>query len=780
VRSMRRAAVFGSVTTVVVLGALSLTTGLGMAGWLAGLAAGWTTTALLGIGRIHSGTRAILPPDWVTLTRALLAAGVAALVADSFGRPLPVVALIVLAAVALVLDAVDGPVARRTGTATPFGARFDGEVDAFLILVLSVAVARDYGGWVLAIGLARYVLLVAGWAIRWLAAPLPFRYWGKVVAAVQGIVLAAAATGWLPRLVGMLAVGAALVLLTESFGRSVAWLYRTGAPPRARTVVRAGTALLAGAVLWAALVAPDRLGRLTPAAFARIPVEGLALVAVGLLLPRRPRRVVAAVAGLALGLLTVVKVFDAGFYANIGRPFDPLLDWGSLPPAIGVVRDSIGAGVTDVLVVLVALALLLLVALVTASAIRVSTVTARHRRRSAGGVAVLGVVWAVSVALSLQLVPGTPLASRATADLAAAKVRNSTAALADRQRLAAAISAPDPYADIPSASLLSGLRGKDVIVAFVESYGQVAVQGTTFSDGVDAVLRRGTATLARAGYSARSAWLDSPTFGGISWLAHSTLQSGLWIDSQRRYDQLVASQRFTLSDAFGKAGWRTVSDIPSDDEAWPAGTSFYHYDRLYDRRDVGYHGPAFSYASMPDQYSLAAFQRLELQAGHRSVMAEIDLVSSHIPWTPLPHLVPWDRLGDGSIFDGMPAQGLTPAVAWRDRETVRRLYGQSIQYSLQSLVQWVTRLHDDNLVLLVLGDHQPWNEVSGDHANHVVPVSVVTSDPAVLARTDSWQWEDGLLPSPAAPMWPMDAFRNRFLDAFSIPVPTAFALPPSR
>src|SRR6185312_4254117 len=135
-----------------------------------------------------------------------------------------------------------------------------------------------------------------------------------------------------------------------------------------------------------ALVAPDRLGQLTPAAFARIPVEGLVLVAVGLLLPRRPRRVVAAVAGLALGLLAVVKVFDAGFYANIGRPFDPLLDWGSLPPAIGVVRDSIGGGVTDVLVVLIGLALLLVVALVAASAIRVSAVTARHRRRSAGGV----------------------------------------------------------------------------------------------------------------------------------------------------------------------------------------------------------------------------------------------------------------------------------------------------------------------------------------------------------------------------------------------------------
>jgi hypothetical protein len=363
-----------------------------------------------------------------------------------------------------------------------------------------------------------------------------------------------------------------------------------------------------------------------------------------------------------------------------------------------------------------------------------------------------------------------------TAGLAVAQVRNATAAVHDQQGFESAIHGADPYAGIPAADLLSGLRGKDVLVVFVESYGQVAVQGTSFSPGVDAVLRSGTASLNRAGYFSRSAFLDSPTFGGISWLAHSTLQSGLWVDNQQRYDQLMASSRLTLTTAFGKAGWRTVSDIPSDDRTWPQGVSFYHYDRLYDRRDVGYRGPTFSYASMPDQYSLAAFQRLELAPGHRPVMAEIDLVSSHTPWTPLPRMVPWDRLGDGSVFDPMPAQGLTPAAAWRDPATVRRLYGESVQYSLRALVSWVTRSHDDNLVLVMLGDHQPATTVSGAGANHRVPISLVAHDPSVLLRTASWHWQDGLLPSPAAPVQPMDAFRNEFLAAFST-VPRSLALP---
>jgi hypothetical protein len=125
-------------------------------------------------------------------------------------------------------------------------------------------------------------------------------------------------------------------------------------------------------------------------------------------------------------------------------------------------------------------------------------------------------------------------------------------------------------------------------------------------------------------------------------------------------------------------------------------------------------------------------------------------------------------VGDGSVFDVMPAQGLTPKVAWQNSETVRQLYGQSVQYTMQALVSWVSCLHDENLVLVVLGDHQPSTTVSGPGADHQVPISLVSADPAVLDRVSAWDWQDGLLPSPTAPVWRMDAFRNRFLDAFGI------------
>ena len=779
-RTVRLGALLGTLVTPILLGVLSLATGLSVAGWIVGLAAGWTMTALLVAGRARHEPPGILPPDWVTLTRALLIAGVAGLVADSFTRTTQVTAIVVLASVALVLDAVDGQVARRTGTETPFGGRMDGEVDAFLILVLSVEVARDYGGWVLAIGVLRYAFLVAGWALPWLAAPLPSRYWRRLVTTVQGVVLTIVASGVLPRAVSMVALGIALVVLAASFGECVVWLYRAGADPVTRRVLGRLTAVGAGVVVWGALVAPDRLELLTPAAFLRIPIEGLVLVAIALLLPARPRRIVAIVAGLLLGLLAVFKVFDVVLYQEFARPFDPVLDWGNVGPAVGVIRDSIGTLATGVALVLVLLGLALIVALITVAAVRLTSATARHRRNSAGGIAVLGLVAAVAVTLSLQVSPGEPLASTSAARLAASQVHAAQMSVRDRQQFERTIQASDPYASIPTSELLTGLRGKDVIIAFVESYGQVAVQGTSFSPGIDAVLRSGTTALMQAGYQTRSAFLTSPTFGGISWLAHSTLQSGLWVDNQQRYNQLVVSNRYTLSDAFKQAGWRTVSDVPSDDQTWAPGTMFYHYDKRYDRRNVGYRGPMFSYSSVPDQFTLAAFQRLELQPGHSPVMAEIDFVSSHAPWTPQPRIVPWEQLGDGSVFNPMPAQGLAPSVAWRDASTVRALYGQSIQYSMTALTQWITRLHDPNLVMIVLGDHQPSTTVSGAGANHEVPISIITPDPKVIADIASWNWQSGLLPGPNAPVGSMDAFRNRFLSAFSSTSQPPAALAPPR
>jgi hypothetical protein len=282
------------------------------------------------------------------------------------------------------------------------------------------------------------------------------------------------------------------------------------------------------------------------------------------------------------------------------------------------------------------------------------------------------------------------------------------------------------------------------------------------------VLDRGTSQLRSAGFSARSAFLTSPTFGGLSWLAHATMQAGVRVGRQGQYDRLVKRDRVTLSLAFKRAGWRSVAAQPANSTAWPEGASFYHYDAVHDQRSLGYRGPRFGWPPMPDQYALLALERLELAKHDRApLFAEVDLTSSHMLWKRIPRLIPWEDVGDGSIFGRIAAQQQsTAAEILGDAKRARAAYGRSIEYSLRALFSFVRRYGDDKLVLVVLGDHQPIAQVSGHGASHDVPVSVIAHDPKVMDRIAGWDWQDGLLPSPQAPVWPMQSFRDRFLDAF--------------
>jgi phosphatidylglycerophosphate synthase len=209
-----------------VLGVLGAGVGLHAAGWLAGSAYALLVWAFLTQGLHRSGARVFGPANAVTLGRATLVGGVTALTADSLKHPTPLAVLVTLATVALILDGVDGKVARRTGTTSPLGARFDGEIDAFLILMLSVVAAGSLGGWVLAIGAYRYLFLAAGWVLPWLNGSLPRRFSRSFIAAIQGVVLVVAASGLVPTMVMATVVATSLALLTWSFARDVRFLWR--------------------------------------------------------------------------------------------------------------------------------------------------------------------------------------------------------------------------------------------------------------------------------------------------------------------------------------------------------------------------------------------------------------------------------------------------------------------------------------------------------------------------------------------------------------------------
>ena len=213
----------GQVALLAVLAAA----GLGPVGLVVGTFHLLILLLLVTRGSRRCGVLALGPADLVTAARAALGGGCAALTADGlvigtpWARP-----LVAIATIALVLDAIDGRVARSTGTVSAFGGRFDMEVDAFLLLVLSAHATTIVGWWVLAIGAMRYAFAAAGWVLPWLRGELPPRRSAKLVAAAQGVVLVVVAAHLLPPPWPVVLSALALAALVWSFAVSATWLWR--------------------------------------------------------------------------------------------------------------------------------------------------------------------------------------------------------------------------------------------------------------------------------------------------------------------------------------------------------------------------------------------------------------------------------------------------------------------------------------------------------------------------------------------------------------------------
>ncbi|GAA4252726.1 hypothetical protein GCM10022255_050730 [Dactylosporangium darangshiense] len=532
-----------------------------------------------------------------------------------------------------------------------------------------------------------------------------------------------------------------------------------------RTVLRWVGTILGAAVVYFTLVSPDRLTQFSPAAFLRIPIEGLLLVALFLAVRGRMRTVVLAVAGVILGVLVIVRLFNLGFYTALSRPFDPILDWVLFGPAFGLVSSSVGRPAAIAVAVVLGLIVLSVPVVMTLALRRLGRLALRYRTATTRGTALLAAVWAICALFNLQAAQGLPVASDGATGTLGDQVALVRRDINDGQKFGAQ-AAVDAFRDVPGSQLLTGLRGKDVLFTFVESYGRNAVEDPQYAPQVNTTLDEGTRALAAKGFQARSAFLTSPITGGGSWMAHETLLSGLWVDNAQRSQTLLAGDRFTINGAFRRAGWHVAGIMPANDRDWPEG-KFFQYHELYDSRNMGYKGPKFSYVPVPDQFTLAAYQRLERQPGHAPVFAEIPLVSSHAPWTPIPQMVGWDQVGDGTIYSSMSTDGDPPDVAWRTSEKIRTAYRNSIVYSLSSLISYINTYGDDNLVVVFLGDHQPSPIIVGDQASHDVPITIVAKDPKVLDRISGWGWQSGLRPDPKAPVWPMNAFRDKFLTAYA-------------
>lgn len=508
---------------------------------------------------------------------------------------------------------------------------------------------------------------------------------------------------------------------------------------------------------------PGILGSGTAAA-ARLPFEAIVLVLLTLVVPHPTfRRVVATGFAVLTVVAAAIAVLDRSFRATIDRGFAAAEDWRAIVNAYGVVENVVGpvlAAMTATLIVVLAIAV---VAGVAWCALRCARTVSDAGRRGRVAAAAAAVAWSVFAIAGVQHTTGASVAAadplRSLTEVAA----ETTQSIRDQEAFAENIR-KDPLAEQPAEHLFDALRGKDVVFAFVESYGEVAVSGAESMAGISRTIDDYATRLTQSGYRAESAFLSSPTFGGVSWLAHSTLESGTWVDSQQRYDTLLASDRLTLSSLFGDAGWRTVAVKPAHTEPWPEGAAFYGFDRMLDWRALAFDGPTFGFALVPDQFTWQRFFDDELSRGDAPVMAQMSLISSHSPWTPTPPLVPWADVGEPGAFDG---QSRESGDIWPEPTRVRAAYAESIEYSLGSTLSFLENYDPSNLVLVLVGDHQPSRIVSGEAADSDVPITILSKDSTVFERIHEWGWELGFRPSPDAPVWRMDTFRDRFVSAFS-------------
>ncbi|GAA0575919.1 hypothetical protein GCM10010172_70820 [Paractinoplanes ferrugineus] len=536
-----------------------------------------------------------------------------------------------------------------------------------------------------------------------------------------------------------------------------------------RTVLSAALTAAAAVLVYLALVVPDAVGRMkegtfVAGAFLRVPIEIIIGGAILLVLSPRWRRPVAVLLGLGLGAVVVLKIVNVGFRQVLGRRFDVVLDPPLFKDGYNALTETDGRTYAMLAVVGAVLLTLAALAVCTLAVLRLTRATARYAGPARRGLVGLTAVWLALAISGITLFPNAPVASDSAADLLKATAKSVPTALRD-QRKFAATAQNDPFRGVPPADLVSGLAGKDVVIGVVESYGRSALTDPAMSAVVGPVLAADEKKLAAAGFAARSGWLTSSTYGGGSWLAHASFQSGLWINSQQRYRQLTAGNRITLTSAFHDAGWQTVGMEPGNTVAWPE-SSFYGYDEVYDSRNMGYTGPRFGWSRMPDQYTLASFQKNAYAKRTKPLMAEITMTSSHEPWTNIPDTVDWDQIGDGSIYKPMAAKTLSRNTLWSNKPKTRDQYAKSIGYSVDNLISWATRYGNQNLVVVMFGDHQPIPLVSGENASHDVPVTIIAHDPKVLDRLADWHWADGLRPTAATPVWRMDQFRDKFFTAY--------------
>src|SRR5215813_7918723 len=463
-----------------------------------------------------------------------------------------------------------------------------------------------------------------------------------------------------------------------------------------------------------------------------------------------------------LALLTVAAAVlnfaDAATPNVLGRDLNPYWDLPHLPSLFGLIREAAGLWST-----LLAAALLLLgVALSVGAAYWMwrKVLAALTDRRIAIAAAVLS-----GAALDVtSFLPGEqrPLATGFSSDL----VRHA-AAFERVWRMQAGARTPLPTtlaSSGPPRSDLIGLKRRDVYLVYIESYGTSVFDTPEFRSALRESLTQFEAALRGSGYTIASSRLVSPTFGGGSWLAHATLASGVRVDDPVLYSQLLGSGRKLMPGYFKDAGWRAVDIMPGTKTPAPEARAW-GFDREVYAAELGYHGPSFGWFAIPDQFTLERTTKIREALGFDTpVFTQIVLVSSHIPFSPVPpYLSDWR---DAGAFATVPTADWEEIFQPPEWTVLAPGYLKSLKYEFAVLGDWLGKRVPGNGLVILLGDHQPPAVVGGELQQWTVPVHVLSRDPDLIAPFLAAGYVAGLVPPRASQPKGMESFLSSFLAAF--------------
>jgi len=534
------------------------------------------------------------------------------------------------------------------------------------------------------------------------------------------------------------------------------------APPRAR-VRGMLTAVLAVSLL-AALFLPSRDPVTHSPAIEWRPSAELAgvLFLSAMAALASPRLVARRGFAFVLALLVVgaalLNLADAATPSLLGRDLNLYWDLQHSPSLFGLARDSSGLWSVSAAAGLLLLGVSLLIG--AAYWLWRNVLAALADRR-------IAIAAAVMLGVALDVTSFLPAEQRLLSTALGTDTVRHAAAFERVWRMRAEAGSPLPAAlasSGPPGGDLTGLKRRDVYLVYIESYGTTVFDTPEFRSALRGSLTQFESALRAAGYTIASNRLVSPTFGGGSWLAHATLASGVRLDDPVLYSQLLRSGRKLLPGYFKDAGWRAVDIMPGTKAPAPEARAW-GFDREVYATELGYHGPSFGWFAIPDQFTLERAAAIREALGPETpVFTQIVLVSSHIPFSPVPpYLADWH---DAGAFATVPAADWDEIFRPPDWTVLAPGYLKSLKYDFTVLGDWLGKHLAGNGLVILLGDHQPPAVVGGELQQWTVPVHVLSRDPDLVAPFIAAGYVAGLVPPQAPPARGMESFLPSFLAAF--------------